>query len=233
MVGEQQARRAIGAVAALDDSVRSQLYACVRRSGHPVTREEAAEAVGISRKLAAFHLDKLVIAGLLTSSISRGKTHRVGRTPKVYEPVADAVQVSVPARSHDQLATILIDAAVAQRDDESAAEARRRLSTEQGKAVADLVDKGEIRGRLGAERALTLVESVLDERGYEPYRPATDRLRLRNCPFHPLAERAPELVCGLNEAFMGGLLDGLGADRLDAVLSPAEGECCVELRRRA
>ncbi len=232
MVGEQQARNAIGAVAALDDSVRSRLYACVRRSGHPVTREEAAEAVGISRKLAAFHLDKLVVAGLLTSSISRGKTHRVGRTPKVYESVPDAVQVSVPARSHDQLATILIDAAVAQRDDESAAEARRRLGTEQGVAVAGMVDKSEIRGRLGAERALTLVESVLDERGYEPYRSAPDRLRLRNCPFHPFAERAPELVCGINEAFLVGLLDGLGADRLDAVLAPAEGECCVELRRR-
>ena len=41
------------------------LYAYVRSAAAPVTREAAAEAVGISRKLAAFHLDKLVEAGLL------------------------------------------------------------------------------------------------------------------------------------------------------------------------
>jgi len=37
----------------------------VRDADGPITREAAADAVGISRKLAAFHLDKLVAAGLL------------------------------------------------------------------------------------------------------------------------------------------------------------------------
>ena len=52
-------------VGALDDDLRRRMYAYCRRAGHSVTRDEAAAHVGISRKLAAFHLDKLVDAGLL------------------------------------------------------------------------------------------------------------------------------------------------------------------------
>ena len=56
-------------------------------------------------------------------------------------------------------------------------------------------------------------------------------MRLRNCPFHPMAARAPGLVCGLNHAYLGGVVEGLGAgDRVVAELVPREGECCVELR---
>jgi predicted ArsR family transcriptional regulator len=56
---------AIRAVAALDDELRRGMYAFIRKARRPVTREEAAASVGISRKLAAFHLDKLVEVGLL------------------------------------------------------------------------------------------------------------------------------------------------------------------------
>ena len=48
--------------------------------------------------------------------------------------------------------------------------------------------------------------------------------------FHPLAARAPELVCGMNHAFLAGFLDGLEAFTVRAVLAPKAGECCVELR---
>ena len=59
-------------------------------------------------------------------------------------------------------------------------------------------------------------------------------LRLRNCPFHPLAASAPDLVCALNHEFVQGMLDGLQADSaVEAVLAPHPGECCVALRPRA
>ena len=58
---------AIRAVAALDDEFRRGMYAFIRKARRPVTREEAAASVGISRKLAAFHLDKLVEADLQSS----------------------------------------------------------------------------------------------------------------------------------------------------------------------
>lgn len=56
---------AMAALAVLGDESRRRLLEFVRRARRPVTREEASAAVGISRKLAAFHLDKLVASGLL------------------------------------------------------------------------------------------------------------------------------------------------------------------------
>jgi predicted ArsR family transcriptional regulator len=73
---------------------------------------------------------------------------------------------------------------------------------------------------------------VAAERGFEPDRESPGCLRLRNCPFHPLTARAPDLVCGLNHAFVSGMVDGLQALTVDAVLDPRAGESCVELRAR-
>ena len=89
----------IGAISTLEDPVRARLYAAVRQAGEPVTREDAAAQAGISRKLAAFHLEKLVDAGLLESRADERVPRRVGRTPKAYVPVQHAVTVSVPPRS--------------------------------------------------------------------------------------------------------------------------------------
>jgi predicted ArsR family transcriptional regulator len=55
-------------------------------------------------------------------------------------------------------------------------------------------------------------------------------VRLRNCPFHTLARRAPEIVCAINQALLDGLLRGLGDQRVQAVLAPRPDACCVELR---
>ncbi|WP_431938427.1 hypothetical protein [Nocardia grenadensis] len=53
---------------------------------------------------------------------------------------------------------------------------------------------------------------------------------MRNRPFHPLAARAPDLVCSLNRAYLTGLLHGLEADAVHADLAPAAGDYCVEIR---
>ncbi|MBV9729689.1 MAG: helix-turn-helix domain-containing protein, partial [Pseudonocardiales bacterium] len=102
------------AVAALSDELRRRMYGFIRRVRRPVSREEAAESVGISRRLAAFHLDKLVEVGLLRARYEPvGGIRKVGRTPKVYEPADTQVRISIPAREHDLLADILIDAVLA------------------------------------------------------------------------------------------------------------------------
>lgn len=224
---------AIGAVAALDDPVRHRLHAYVRRCGRPVTREEAAAAVGISKKLAAFHLDKLVDAGLLRAGVATGDRPRnVGRAPKTYRPATDAVSVSVPARTYQDLAEILIDVVAEGQSGAESLQARRHVARTRGRRVAENAERP--RGRLGSERALTAVEGLLAERGYEPYRPEPQCVRMRNCPFHPLAARAPDLVCGINVDYVGGMVEGLGAnDVISAELSPREGECCVEVRPRS
>lgn len=220
---DQQDDPAIRAVAALDEPSRRGMYAFIRSVRRPVTRDEAAAAVGISRKLAAFHLDKLVEASVLLAR-SGPRSGRVGRSPKVYEPSDMDIQVSIPPRSHELLADILIDAI---RPDATPALAAAHA---RGEAIGAAERTRSRPGRLGTERALTHAAEVLSRHGFEPTRESPTCLRLRNCPFHPLAARATELVCGMNHAFLTGLLTGLHATKVQAILAPRAGECCVELR---
>ncbi|HEY7048291.1 MAG TPA: transcriptional regulator [Jatrophihabitantaceae bacterium] len=224
-------RPSIAAVAALDDEVRHALYRCVRDARRPITREQAAAEVGISRKLAAFHLDKLVTVGLLRARYHSGG--RIGRAPKVYELSGDDVSVCLPARRPALLAEILLGAVLTTGGSERPDRAAHRVARDYGERLG-AAERERVRpGRLGAERALALAGSVCERYGFEPGPSESGAVRLRNCPFHPLAARAPELVCGVNQQFLSGLLNGLGARGVDAVLEPSPGECCVELRRSA
>ncbi|MFF9409448.1 helix-turn-helix transcriptional regulator [Streptomyces anandii] len=218
----------IDSVSVLGEESRRRMFAFVRRAGRPVTRDEAAASVGISRKLAAFHLDKLVDAGLLRSHYEApGGTRRVGRRPKVYEPTDAQISLSIPDRRHELLAGLLLEAVLTEGADERAAEAALRVAERHGRETGEAERTRSRPGRLGAERGLTVCERVLDEQGYEPVRESSTELRLRNCPFHPLAARAPGLVCGMNHAFLAGFLEGLRVTGIQAVLAPRPGECCV------
>ena len=74
-----------------------------------MTREEVAESFGISRKLAAFHLDKLGSAGLLrVGYASAAGIRKVGRRPKVYEPMAEALAVNIPERRYGMPADVTL-----------------------------------------------------------------------------------------------------------------------------
>jgi predicted ArsR family transcriptional regulator len=77
-------------LAVLSDPVRRRLYRYVAAAPEDVGRDAAAEAAGISRSLAAFHLDKLVEAGLLTVSFLYRRAegeHAVSLPPRSYEAV--------------------------------------------------------------------------------------------------------------------------------------------------
>lgn len=231
--GQATPTPAVAAVAALHDESRRRLYEFIRCQRRPVTREEAGDALGISRKLAAFHLDKLVAVGLLRTRVGQDRDEpKVGRRPKVYELSGVDVRVTVPDRRHDLLAHILVEAVVSSSDDANSRSAAIRVAHEYGVAIG-AAQRREVRpGRLGAERALSLAELLLQRYGFEPSREAPTTVRLRNCPFHPVVERSPELVCAINHAFVTGLLDGLEARSAQATLAPRAGECCVELRSR-
>lgn len=227
---ELSGEASITALAALGDEQRRRLFGYIRHAHRPVTREEAAASAGISRKLAAHHLDKLVAAGLLSARYQPpAGIRKVGRAPKVYELAGTAINVSIPERRHEILASILVDAVRAESTGETAWQATMRAARLRGQQ-AGTAERSRLRpGRLGPERALTITEAVLTEHGFEPARSAPTEVELRNCPFHPLAAQAPELVCGINHAYLAGLLDGLGADVLDAQLRPQAGYCCVRL----
>lgn len=222
---------AIESVSMLGDESRRRMFAFIRRAGRPVTRDEAAASAGISRKLAAFHLEKLVDAGLLRARYGApGAVRKVGRQPRVYEATGAQITVSIPERRHELLADLLLEAVTAERGDRPAAAAAIDAAGRRGRDLGLAEREASRPGRLGAERGLTRCEGMLEAYGFEPVREGPTDVRLRNCPFHPLAAKAPELVCGMNHAFLAGYLDGLGVAGVEAALAPGAGECCVRLR---
>jgi predicted ArsR family transcriptional regulator len=231
MDAETTAReKALAAVGALEDGLRRGMYGFVRRAGRPVTRDEAAASVGISRKLAAFHLDKLVDVGLLrTRYDAPGRPRAVGRAPKLYEPTDTQFTLTIPERRHDLLARLLLDGVLENTPGQSPALSAIEAAGAHGRSLGRDERERTRPGRLGPERAMTACEHILETHGYEPEREALTRIRLRNCPFHPLAAEHPGLVCALNQAFLAGCLDGLDATGLEAQLAPHPGQCCVIL----
>ncbi|HEX7246468.1 MAG TPA: helix-turn-helix domain-containing protein [Actinomycetota bacterium] len=220
------------AVAALDDALRRRMYLEIRARRRPVSREEVAEAVGVSRKLAAFHLDKLVDRGLLVASYARppGRGGRgAGRSAKYYEPSDRQVDVSIPERTYDVMGAILARAIEREGPDETARVAAERFARELGEEIGQAERERRHLPPPGAERAISVTTEVLSDRGYEPY---TDEraVRLRSCPFHELAEQSRDLVCGLNRELVQGIVSGLGNETLDVALAPVPDECCVQLR---
>jgi predicted ArsR family transcriptional regulator len=223
----------LAAIAVLHDDVRRALYRFARQQDHPVTRDEAARAVRISVKLAAFHLDKLVEQGLLRADqeVPPGVRRRVGRAPKRYAPTGVELSLSVPERRYDLLGEILVDALARSDPDPGASpvEMARGIARERGMCLGSQTRQARRLGRPGLERTLAVAEEVLDGEGYEPAATLDAGLALRNCPFHALVPRAPELICSLNLAFIDGLLRGLGNDTVRAELRPEPGWCCVRL----
>lgn len=210
------------AFVSLGDERRRRLYDYVVAQRRPVGRDEAAEAVGIGRPLAAYHLDKLAEAGLLDVVFSRppGRSGPgAGRPAKHYLRPERALAAQTPARNYALLARLLADAV--DRAGPEPAGAACALAHEQGRRVGtELVSTGDIEGGLAA-------------RGYEPHSDPDGTLRLGNCPFHSVATAHPELVCGLNHAFIEGVLEGAGAADKLAELDPRDGHCCVAIRSRA
>jgi predicted ArsR family transcriptional regulator len=221
------------AVAVLEDGLRRQLYLLVRRAGTALTREEVAAEAGISRRLAAFHLDKLVKRGLLRSHYARppGRSGPgAGRSAKYYEPSDLEVDVSIPERRYDLASQLLLRAVRSESPGEPAPAAALRVAREAGLEIGQRVREKRRLGRPGAERALSAATGILEDHGFEPYRRGQDEIALRNCPFHSLAQEAPELVCRMNQAFNDGVLRGLGNETVEALLECDPGNCCVTLR---
>lgn len=222
---------ALETVGTLADDLRREMYLYIREQGRPVSRYEAAKAVGITRKLAAFHLDKLTEKGLLKAHYRRlsGRSGPgAGRPSKVYEPAEMEVAVSIPSRSYDFAGSLLVSAL-----EQSPPKARATVHAEAWEKGRSLGQQVRIERRLRSaspNKLLAVAREVLYERGYEPYLDDLGALRLRNCPFHALAQQSKEIVCGLNHAFISGLLNGLDGARLDAALDPRPGQCCVRIQ---
>src|SRR5204863_686235 len=116
------------AISLLDEPVRRRLYRYVRERRAAVGRDEASQACGISRSLAAFHLDRLAEAGLLTIEFRRltGRTGRgAGRPAKLYRVSDRRLAFTLPETRSALAGNALAQAGEEERPDESAEEAGR------------------------------------------------------------------------------------------------------------
>lgn len=220
------------AVAALADDVRRSLFDFVRGARRPVSRDESAEATGISRKLAAFHLDKLVERGLLRATFSRPPGRGgpgAGRPAKRYEPTDTEWSVSIPERRYDLAGRILTEAVSRATEGRPAAAVAREIAHDRGRELGEAWALRHGVRRPGPVKTLEACEKLLAQIGYAPERDGATVL-LWNCPFHALVEVDTPLVCGLNQDLLAGVVEGMQG-QAEAALDPGEGRCCVVLRR--
>lgn len=223
----------VAGVAVLHDPVRRALYRYVAESPEPVSRDQAAAAVGVKRALAAFHLDKLADQGLLDVEFRRltGRSGPgAGRPAKLYRRSARQIDLTLPPREYG-LAGRLLAAAVeaAEASGRPVREELARAAADAGRAMGEeALARAGRRASRARQREAAL--AVLREHGYEP-RVAGRDVVLANCPFHDLAREHTELVCGMNLHLLEGVrsvLD-LGEQELLPRLEPEPGLCCVKL----
>jgi len=207
--------------------VRRDLYEFVIRQDHEVSRDEASKALGVSRALTAFHLDRLVADGLLDAIYRRAPGRGgpgAGRPTKLYKRSIQPVEFTAPPQNYSLLAGIFAASVGSKRSNEAADEGARRKGLQIG------TEARKRAGKAPTDRALVArLDEVLRENGFEPVRKGNE-LRLRNCPFDAIANVYRDLVCGMNLAMQRGVLEGLRAHRIEATFEPTPGACCVSFR---
>ena len=227
----------LSALSALSEPLRRRIYEHVASSPDgEVSRDGAAAALGVARSVAAFHLDKLVDAGLLEVHYRRPPGRGgpgAGRPAKWYRRAPGEIAVSVPERRYDLAAELLARAV------ERAGERAGDLDIEgvlAGVARAHGHDlASELRslstGASAGEARPALLErlvGLLVRHGYEP-RLTGGVVTMANCPFHALAEEHRDLVCRMNHELLTGVAEEVGLPLGAARLDPEPGRCCVTI----
>ena len=224
----------LGVVGVLGEPNRRALYEFICSQDDWVSRDQAADAVGLLRATAAHHLDRLAAEGLLDIAFRRLSGRQgpgAGRPAKIYRRSARRFQVSLPPRDFELVGGLLAEAVeraraesrdVAATLDEVARDAGRNLAQEMSAE-----SEGTATTRSAVRRRAVL--EALGNHGYEPAVEPDGTVVLRNCPFHELARTHRELVCGMNHELLDSALGALGGTGLRARLQPEETTCCVRL----
>jgi predicted ArsR family transcriptional regulator len=208
----------------LGDETRRRIYAFVAGQSGAVSRDDVSRATAVSRPLAAYHLDRLLADGLVSATYQRpqGRTGPgAGRPAKLYARSGAPLEISLPRRDYELLASIMADAlSEGGGDDNIEAAARDHGEHLAGRRTVAMDDEANDPSRL---------IRLLQELGYEPYGDSDGCTRLRNCLFEREAAEHRNLVCGINLAFVKGALAGVSEPAARAFLDPAEGRCCVAI----
>lgn len=229
------------AAALLASPVRRRILAALRtaQSGPPgslnaggLTAAQVGKAVGMHVTTARFHLDQLVLAGVLHADFH--KHSGAGRPRKVYA----LSQSSDPARvASENEALLLLTTLLTETFRATRAEGRALTPDEAGERwaheniPADGADPAASPGEWLAKVG-SLID-VLRRWGYTPDLSTSDggrtaRIDLTHCPFRDLAAENTEIVCGIHRGLISGTMEQLGEPETDVTLRPfAEGGTCI------
>lgn len=223
----------VHAVGTLGEPSRRKLYDYIASVDTWVGRDEAAEAAGLQRGVAAHHLDRLADEGLLEIDYQRltGRSGPgAGRPAKVYRRSTTDIGVSLPPRDYEFAGNLLADAI---------AESQAHGTDVAESVTTSARQAGERLGRTAAERSRSLegpdrereaLVTTLRDHGFEPHRSDDGTIVLHNCPFHLLAQRHTDMICGMNHTLIAAAIDEIGDDSLHALLCPDPETCCVRIR---
>ena len=141
----------VSGVSALAEPARRALYLYVAAQPEAVSRDQAAEGVGLPRHTAKFHLDKLVEEGLLDTEFRRLSGRRgpgAGRPTKLYRRSAREVAVTLPQRHYDLAGQILAGAVeAAAREGVPVLEAVQRAAADCGRRSAPRSSRARVARR--------------------------------------------------------------------------------------
>lgn len=190
---------------ALGDTTRYGIYRELVASVRPLATAEIAEALGLHPNTVRPHLERMREVGLLEVTVdARGG---VGRPQHRYAPAPDAPSLGLEPAPLPMLARLVL-----------------RLAERAGLGVEDAVAVGASQGRVDAEAydaapsALEALVTELDRLGFDPgVGEGVDAdeavIEFGHCPFRDVAERHPELVCGLHRGLVEGFVEAMGDAR--------------------
>lgn len=230
VTSDDRADRDIGRLAAaLGDPTRRQVFFAVRASGADRTKDEVAATVGIDRRLAGFHLDKLVQYGFLEADFRRppGRSGPgAGRPAKRYRLAEADILMALPERHYDLLATLLLRASRGGGDQQSLERVGYDFGFEVG--VAEVAAGRAAPGASLTETMEGMVR-LLSRYGFGARTEGEGGLRACACPFEELAFDDPERICGLDRAIWRGMLAAFAPEATLRVAGTRAGgdEACV------
>ncbi len=193
---------------ALGDNTRYAIYLELARSARPLATADISESLHLHPNTVRPHLERMREAGLLDVEVSgRGD---VGRPQHRYSIAATAPSLGFEPPTMPVLARMVLAMA-----------ARLQASADDAEAV------GRTEGAMRAEpyrRAPSTLEALvsdLDRLGFDPVvsdvagDPDAAVVAFTHCPFAELAERHPELVCGLHRGLVAGFVAAMGDAGMD------------------
>jgi predicted ArsR family transcriptional regulator len=188
---------------ALGDNTRYAIYLELARSPRPLATADISLSLDLHPNTVRPHLERMRDAGLLDVEV--GGRGDVGRPQHRYSISPNAPSLGFEPPTMPVLARMVLAMA-----------ARLEASADDAEAVGR--SEGAARAQPYARSPSTLeaVVSDLDRLGFDPVvtdapdDPDAAVVAFTHCPFADLAERHPELVCGLHRGLVAGFVAQMG-----------------------